>query len=87
MVRGPQLRVVTAHLALERLDDDERGVTSVDTPTRQLQSGYDRAVFRYRIVARGTIEESAVIPRIRTKASVQDSLKSAMKQRKQEATV
>jgi SNF2 family DNA or RNA helicase len=50
-------------------------------PTRQIQSGYDRMVFRYRIIARDTLEELSVLPRIKTKASVQDSLKAAMKLR------
>lgn len=48
-------------------------------PTRQLQSGYKRSVFRYRIVAKDTIEDRVVIPRLKTKASVQDSLLAAMK--------
>lgn len=60
------------------LEYDEQVVERVG-PMRQLQSGFDRAVFRYRIVARDTVEESAAIPRIKTKASVQDSLKAAMK--------
>lgn len=48
-------------------------------PTRQYQSGYNRSVFRYRIVARDTIEERSVLPRLRFKTSVQDSIKQAMK--------
>ena len=48
-------------------------------PTRQLQSGFDRAVFRYRIIARDTLEETSVLPRLKHKMSVQDSLKAAMK--------
>lgn len=60
------------------LEEDEQIIERIG-PTRQLQSGHDRAVFRYRIVAEGTIEETAVLPRIKTKASVQDSLKAAMK--------
>jgi SNF2 family DNA or RNA helicase len=44
-----------------------------------MQSGFKRAVYRYRIVARDTVEEHSVIPRIKTKASVQESLKNAMK--------
>lgn len=59
------------------LDHDEQIVERLG-PTRQAQSGYDRAVYRYRIVARNTLEELSVIPRLRTKASVQDSLKDAM---------
>lgn len=63
------------------LEPDEQIVERIG-PTRQLQSGYKRSVFRYRIVARDTIEEHAVIPRLKFKMSVQDSLKNAMKLRK-----
>ena len=42
-------------------------------------AGKKVAVFRYRIVARNTIEQTAVIPRLKSKASVQDALKAAMK--------
>lgn len=60
------------------LEEDEQIIERIG-PTRQLQSGYDRAVFRYRIVAEDTIEETAVLPRIKQKMSVQDALKEAMK--------
>lgn len=60
------------------LEEDEQIIERIG-PTRQLQSGHDRAVFRYRIVAEDTIEETAVLPRIRKKMSVQDALKEAMK--------
>lgn len=60
------------------LEQDEQIIERIG-PTRQLQSGHDRAVFRYRIVAEDTIEETAVLPRIKYKMSVQDSLKAAMK--------
>ncbi len=63
------------------LDHDEQLIERLG-PTRQAQSGYDRAVYRYRIVARDTIEELSVLPRLKTKASVQDSLKDAMKIRR-----
>lgn len=62
------------------LDHDEQLIERLG-PTRQAQSGYDRAVYRYRIVARDTIEELSVLPRLKTKATVQDSLKNAMKVR------
>lgn len=62
------------------LECDEQVIERIG-PTRQAQSGKKRAVFRYRIVARGTIEETAVIPRLKSKASVQDALKVAMKRR------
>ncbi len=60
------------------LEEDEQIIERIG-PTRQMQSGHDRAVYRYRIVAEGTIEETGVLPRIRTKMSVQDALKEAMK--------
>ncbi len=63
------------------LDHDEQLIERLG-PTRQAQSGYDRAVYRYRIVARDTIEELSVLPRLKTKASVQESLKDAMKIRR-----
>jgi SNF2 family DNA or RNA helicase len=63
------------------LEFDEQVIERIG-PTRQYQSGYDRSVFRYRIVARDTVEEMAVLPRLRLKASVQDSIKNAMKARK-----
>jgi len=47
-------------------------------PTRQFQAGHDRPVFVYNIIARGTIDRD-VIARTETKASVQDTLKKAMK--------
>jgi SNF2 family DNA or RNA helicase len=60
------------------LEEDEQIIERIG-PTRQLQSGHDRPVWRYRIVAGDTIEETAVLPRIKSKASVQDALKAAMK--------
>jgi SNF2 family DNA or RNA helicase len=48
-------------------------------PTRQFQSGYDRAVYRYRIVAKDTLEETAVLPALEFKMGVQESVKRAMK--------
>lgn len=63
------------------LEYDEQVIERIG-PTRQAQSGYDRAVYRYRIVAADTLEEHSVLPRLRYKMSVQDSLKAAMKVRK-----
>lgn len=63
------------------LEQDEQIIERVG-PTRQAQSGYERAVYRYRLIAQDTIEQHSALPRIRTKASVQDSLKDAMKIRK-----
>lgn len=50
-------------------------------PTRQLQAGYDRPVFIYRIIAKDTVDE-LVLERLETKREVQDILMSAMKRRK-----
>lgn len=63
------------------LEYDEQVIERIG-PVRQLQAGHDRSVFRYRIVAQDTIEDLSVVPRIKTKAGVQDSLKAAMKLRK-----
>lgn len=49
-------------------------------PTRQAQSGYDRPVFIYHLVARDTVDEM-IIERRETKRSVQDILLNAMKRR------
>lgn len=62
------------------LEHDEQIIERVG-PVRQAQSGHKRNVFRYRICARDTIEENSTIPRLVTKATVQDSLKEAMKLR------
>jgi len=62
------------------LEYDEQVIERLG-PTRQAQSGYKRSVFRYRIIARDTLEEHSVLPRLRTKMSVQESLKNAMKVR------
>jgi len=51
-------------------------------PTRQMQAGYDRPVFIYRIIANDTIDE-LVLERLETKREVQDILMAAMKRRKQ----
>lgn len=50
-------------------------------PMRQLQAGYDRPVFIYNIVAKGTIDE-LVLERMDGKKSVQDILLNAMARRK-----
>lgn len=60
------------------LEEDEQVIERIG-PTRQAQVGKDCAVFRYRIVARDTIEQTVVLPRLKSKASVQDSFKNAMK--------
>ena len=62
------------------LEYDEQVIERIG-PTRQLQSGHNRAVYRYRIVAKDTIEQTTVLPRLITKATVQDALKDAMKRK------
>ncbi len=62
------------------LELDEQVVQRIG-PTRQAQIGKDCAVFRYRIVARNTIEQTVCIPRLVSKADVQDALKAAMKRK------
>jgi SNF2 family DNA or RNA helicase len=74
-------RILVDYSSNFNLEYDEQVIERLG-PTRQLQSGYKRSVFRYRIVARDTVEENVVLPRLKTKASVQDSLKAAMKMRK-----
>jgi len=62
------------------LEEDEQIIERIG-PTRQAQAGHPRTVYRRRIVARDTLEELAVLPALRRKASVQDSLKAALKSR------
>lgn len=49
-------------------------------PMRQKQSGYDRPVYIYNILAKDTIDE-VVLERVQTKREVQDLLLAAMKRR------
>lgn len=51
-------------------------------PARQRQSGHNRPVFDYPIIARNTIDE-AVFERVHSKRSVQDALLHALKQRRE----
>jgi SNF2 family DNA or RNA helicase len=53
-------------------------------PVRQMQAGYDRVVFVYDIVAKGTVDE-LVVERHETKREVQDLLMSAMSRREEKA--
>lgn len=62
------------------LEYDEQVIERIG-PMRQIQSGHERAVYRYRLVAEDTIEDNVVLRRIREKCSVQDAFKEAMKQR------
>lgn len=49
-------------------------------PMRQLQSGYDRAVFVYQILARNTIDED-MLDRMNTNKSILDALREGVKRR------
>lgn len=51
-------------------------------PLRQKQSGYDRPVFRHRIVAKDTFEDRVILPRMKSKQSVQEALLAAMRETK-----
>lgn len=48
-------------------------------PTRQVQAGYNRPVYVIHLVARGTLEETAVLPSREGKSTMQAALMSAMK--------
>lgn len=74
-------RILVDYSSGFNLEEDEQIIERIG-PTRQMQSGHDRAVFRYRIVAEDTIEEHSVLPRIKTKANVQECLKAAMAMRR-----
>ena len=50
-------------------------------PLRQMQSGYDRPVYQYFIIAKNTIDED-VLERHASKRSIQDILLEAMKRRR-----
>lgn len=49
-------------------------------PTRQAQAGFNRPVFVHYLLAEDTLD-AEIIERVETKASVQDSIKQAMKRR------
>lgn len=51
-------------------------------PVRQMQSGYDRNVFIYNIIARNTIEHKVIMPAMEGKGTVQELLMQAVKQAK-----
>lgn len=74
-------RILVDYSSNYNLEYDEQVIERIG-PTRQFQSGHPRSVFRYRIVARDTLEETAVIPALQRKMSVQDCIKNAMKVRK-----
>jgi hypothetical protein len=57
-------------------------VTARIGPVRQFQSGHDRAVFIYHILAKNTLEE-LVLDRLQSKRTVQDILLNALRARKE----
>lgn len=61
------------------LEWDEQVIERIG-PMRQLQIGKKRVVFRFRIVARDTIEQSIIMPLLKAKGSLQELFKIAMKQ-------
>lgn len=71
-------RILVDYSTDYNLEHDEQIIERIG-PTRQAQIGKTVAVFRYRIVARNTIEETVVLPVLEHKTSVQDALKAAMK--------
>ncbi len=73
-------RTLVDYTTSHNLEHDEQVIERVG-PTRQAQIGKTCAVFRYRIIARDTIEQTVCLPRLKDKTSVQDALKAAMKPR------
>ena len=61
------------------LEADSQAIERIG-PTRQAQSGYKRPEFVHRIVAKGTLDE-VVVALLKSKASIQDALIEAMKNR------
>jgi hypothetical protein len=77
------LQDVTCHVAFfDQFDDLELAQQIVERvgPMRQFQSGNDRLVTIHNIVAKGTLDED-IVERRKTKASVQDMLRDAMRRR------
>lgn len=60
------------------LEWDEQIIERIG-PTRQWQIGEKRAVLRYRIIARNTIEETVNLPVLERKMTLQQAFKNAMK--------
>ena len=71
-------RTLVDYTSSHNLDHDEQIIERVG-PTRQKQIGSDKEVYRYRIVARDTIEETVVLPVLHQKASLQNALRDAMR--------
>lgn len=61
-----------------KLEEDDQVLGRIG-PTRQAQIGSDKVVFRYRLIARGTVEETAVLPALSRKLGAQEALKDAIK--------
>lgn len=81
---GSNLQLGGHHIAYFALDWNLEGFLQILErlgPMRQLQSGLDRNVFIYYIVAKNTIDEDK-LTRLRTRESVQSVLMKAMKRRK-----
>lgn len=74
-------RVLVDYSSDMNLEHDEQIIERLG-PTRQAQSGYDRAVYRCRIIARDTLEENVVLPVLKRKMGVQEAFKAAMKIRR-----
>lgn len=62
------------------LEEHEQIIERIGT-VRQKQAGYDRPVFIHYITVKNTVEQT-VMARLKTKASIQELLMQAMKQRK-----
>lgn len=71
-------RILVDYSSGWNLEEDEQIVERIG-PTRQAQIGKNVAVHRYRIIARDTIEQTAVLPALARKMNMQDALKDAMK--------
>jgi len=74
-------RILVDYATGYNLEYDEQVIERLG-PTRQYQAGYKRSVFRYRIIARDTMEEHGSLPAVQRKMSIQDSFKHAMKVRR-----
>ena len=73
-------RTLVDYTTSHNLEHDEQIIERVG-PTRQAQLGKNVAVFRYRIVARNTVEETVCLPVLKNKMTVQEAIKAASKRR------
>lgn len=74
-------RVLCDYSSHFNLGEDEQIIERIGA-TRQAQGGFKRDVYRYRLIARDTIEEHSVLPRLKYKMSVQESLLNAMRRQR-----